>query len=226
MEYDRFGNAIASEYGRFASQLQAIYASTRLAGSRSDPRAASTLAHQAFVRFFGSADSIASDYLKNTTGGVLTNPETLTRAGALLGMLRTMSIANIETMLRGLRGARDLEPVMTLSPGIFSKLIGMRRDSLVFETPDGAGRKWKSEQLARFLARDFAYQAQVDAWAQSLIDEGVELAQVSYADPSHDGHGQVVSLTGSVDTHPSLASVRASVFHPNATALLTHVHPE
>lgn len=223
MEYDRFGLAIAGEHGQFARSLQSIFASTRLAGAHGVFSKAYTQAHQLAQRFVGAADVETTTYLNQTLGGALTNELGIYKGAVLMRSLRSVALGNVESMLRQLRGSRDTEAALTRGVGMFAALTAQRRDTLVFESKDSAGRTWQSEKLVRFIARDFAYQVQLDGSAQSLLAAGRTLAQVTYMNPEHDSHGLVVSLTGEHKGIPSLESVRPTIFHPNATALLTHV---
>ena len=87
---------------------------------------------------------------------------------------------------------------------------------------DAAGRLWDSSKLVALLGRDFAYQSFIDTQARALGLHS-DVAQVTYDDPNHPYCGLRVSLSGADKALPSLADVRKSVFHPNATAYLTHV---
>ena len=89
-------------------------------------------------------------------------------------------------------------------------LLQNKLSKIEFVSRDAARRRWKSEDLMRFSARDFAYQALIESQIASLQGgKGI----VVYPDATHPNYGMVV------DTE-KLTEIRHRVFHPNSNAEL------
>ena len=157
--------------------------------------------------------------------GVLSNQNTIdgieARRGRLLGQLYRVLTTCVTSIGRDLkRSSRRLDV-----HGAMGLLAQQRAASPVFEVADAAGRMWRAEVLVPTMVRDFAYQAYLDAQLCELTDKG-DLATVIYSDSAHANHGLVFSISGLTPGYPTLADIRASIFHPNTSAkVVSYVSP-
>jgi len=102
-----------------------------------------------------------------------------------------------------------------------SARIAEQQKPMSFAVLDTLGRKWKPSTYAGSTVRSAMQTTYADTFARAAAALGASQVQVSYPDPSHDGHGQLLSLAGG--THPSYLSMRDEVFHPNSGATLALV---
>lgn len=227
MHHDEFAARVSAAYHTYAAALTSLYMRTRLAGAHLAPRVVVNLqtdAEKILAGFLGSADAMTTSYLQDTTGGALVNPAVTAQGASFIKDMRRVGHDNIRTVVRRARGA-DIGGMLTSEPeGALRDLLRRAQDTIDFTSRDSAGRTWKSPKLVSFLARDFGYQTAIDASA-SRIAEVSDTAQVAYPNPEHPYHGLILSLSGADASLPSLESTRHLIFHPNASAKLTHVRP-
>ena len=57
------------------------------------------------------------------------------------------------------------------------------------------------------------------------LDLGSDLARLKYPNPEHKNAGMVFSIDGKTPGHKTLAEIKASVFHYNASAEVEGVYP-
>lgn len=127
---------------------------------------------------------------------------------------------NVSTVVRAMRDSRsDLGKMLHGAHGAIGKLLQKRIQSPAFKVPDSAGREWDAAKLFKFIVRDYLYQATIAATVRQLIADGETVAETYYPnDPERPG--TVFALA-------DFDSIRARVFHPNATAQVRkHVYPE
>jgi hypothetical protein len=223
----QFANQIVTLHGTLASQLTALWLRRRLAGTTLTPRALTQLrvqSHAAAIQFVRAADAQTVAQLAQLSGAALADARLTGRGVELVGRLRAIAFDETDQLVARARGA-GLKGALSAPPaGALARLLVARDERINFTAHDSAGRRWPADRLVRFLARDFAYQAGIDAAAARLATVG-DLAQVVYPNPAHEHHGLLVSLSGATPAHPSLAQVRSEIFHPNASARLQHVSP-
>jgi hypothetical protein len=225
MGMSTFVSGIVMGHQALTSQLTSAYLRARLAGQQVTPRAALDMqieAHKQVANFVRIADALTTRYMNETTGGALTDTSATAKGALLVGTLRAMAFDHVSELTRRVRGT-DLKTLFTdEASGPIKQLLRISQANVTFTSRDSAGRTWPADRLVEFIARDFAYQLAIDAQARRLAEEG-DLAQVSYPDAGHENNGLVVSLSGADARFPSLADIRATVFHPNASASLIHV---
>lgn len=221
MEYNRFTTDVVGAYSLFANALVGLYHKARMESL--SPRHVVDLqvaGGQLMHSFLQTADTLVATYLTKSAGGALPDPAAAAEGLALTRFLRQVAWDNLASTVRRLKGSSSRLKTIAAEGGAMAELLKRKNDQMEFTTLDKSGRTWKSIALVRVLARDLAYQVFIDAQAKSLALQG-DLADVVYTDPAHEGHGATVSLSGAAG-YPSLESIRATVFHPNATAQLAH----
>lgn len=223
MQYNRFASDIVAAYSLFAGALAGLYLKTK-ASSPVTPRQIAQQAvdgGQLMNAFLRTADTLTTSYLKLTTGGALVDADATAEGLALMRALRVIAWDNVAASVRRSKGdPSGLKTILPNQTGAMSELLKRHAEKVEFTTKDTSGRTWKTIDLIKVLARDTAYQLFIEAQIKSLQAQG-DLVDVVYPDPAHEGNGATVSLSGAAG-HPSLESIRTTVFHPNATAQLAH----
>lgn len=213
MEYDRYTQAMRAEYEAFAARLTSQYLS--VAGNGMDAVAGFRLAGLGMIStLLGRAIVQTNDYLAPLGGGVVRDAREL----PWLDQLRQIAMKNLNDLIVHLMGGGVRQADMLSRPaGAFGALLQKRLEAPRLTVRDRAGRAWKADALVAGYARDFAYQAHLDATIARLVEQGTEFATVAYPDPTHRNHGMQVRLA-------DLDEVRKSIFHPNSNAqLVAHV---
>ena len=213
MEYDRYAQSVRAEYEVFASGLIARYLA--VAGTGIDAVGAFRLDALAGIsKLLGRAIALTNDYLAPLGGGVVRDVREL----PWLDQLRQIALKNLNDMIVKLMGGGVRQADMLSRPaGAFGALLQKKLEAPRLTLRDRAGRAWKADTLVATYARDFAYQAYLDAQVARLKGEGVEVATIVYPDQTHRSHGMQVRLD-------DIDKIRKAIFHPNSNArLVTHV---
>jgi len=126
----------------------------------------------------------------------------------------------IETLARALFLSSVTTSINT--PGM-KALQSKQLDDPQFLLRDSADRRWDARKLMRAVARDFAYQTLIRYQVAEARRTGETQAMVTYPDANHADNGMLFSLENSA-AMPTFNDIEASIFHPNSTATVTHVH--
>lgn len=214
MKANHFGADLAASYQGFLSGLTACYLAAQAGGiSLHDFRARAATSVQDFIQRAGTA---AAGYVEELALDGYSEP-----LGAFVDQLRRIVSKNAADLTQKLSGGVRLADMLTRPAGAVGTLLRMRVSAPRFTASDSAGRAWPAEKLVPLIARQFAYNALIDAQAAGI--EG-DLAEVFYADQTHMHFGSILSISGASSKYPSLESLRQAIFHPNASAeLRTHV---
>lgn len=219
MEYDRFTSAINFGYESFFADLKSLYLEARLAHSTS--RAI------ALMEFGGKADKLLKSFLKHANQLSATYsimfPIGVQEEGAetvFSASLRALAVFNVASVTQKLK--LSVGTMLTRPGGAMAELARVSTDTIELHSKDAAGRTWKSSALVRTMARDFAYQRFIDHQAYAFGLQGSTLVKINYLDQNHQDQGLIISL-GDQPGYVSLQSVRRRIFHPNASATLSHV---
>lgn len=213
-----FTSRLSVVFSLFQARLQNRYATARLVGD--SPAAAHRMqldARKDVSEFVSAADQVVAFYLRDTVGGALVDPFATERGQLFVRELRGIALDCMMQALRKLRGMDPSKLLQSRGSSAIDQLLRANADKLEFTARDGAGRIWKSaDGLVAFLARDFAYQLDVDLTARRMRAAGEEKAQIVYPDPTHAGFGEVIDLV-------NLPLIRGRFFHPNSSARLASV---
>lgn len=224
MNYDDLLLNVTTEYKMFLLALTGRYLQSITPGSLVTPMAlkelemdASRLAHNAVALINGQIQKwslLATDDLPNEAAiSVAKNFQALQIA------ISVIVRKNVATALDALRFSRgDLGKMLHGAHGAMGLLVQRRIQSPEFKATDSAGRTWDAEKLFRFLVRDFLYQTTIYTDVVRLADKGFTTAWVYYGATGHKYEGLEFALSDSVKGLPTFAEIRATVFHPNATA--------
>jgi len=213
MEHDRYTQTIRAEYEAFTARLSAQYLT--VAGNGMDAVASFRLAGLGMISaLLGRAIALTNDYLAPLGGGVVRDAREL----PWLDQLRQIAIKNLNDLIVKLMGGGLRQADMLNRPaGAFGALLQKKLEAPRLTVRDRAGRAWKADALVAGYARDFAYQAYLDAQIARLKEEGAQVATIVYPDPTHRNHGMQVNLA-------DIDQVRKTIFHPNSNArLVAHV---
>lgn len=215
MEYDRYGQAIRAEYEVFTSGLVARYMTQRAAGRGIDAVSEFRLEGLAAIStLLGRAIALTNDYLAPLGEGAIRDA----RENPWLDQLRQIAVKNLNDLIVKLMGGGARPADMLNRPaGAIGLLLQKKLDTPRLTVRDRAGRAWPADKMVATSARDFAYQAYLDATIEHLDEEGVEFVDIVYPDPTHENHGMTIRLD-------EVALVRKTIFHPNSNArLVPHV---
>lgn len=220
---DQFRFDLARDYDNYASALTGRYLAIQAAAGTPAPaffiEQFVSLTRGHVTQFIIGADNRINGWVADLGNGVDHEP----RASALKQSLRVIAVKNARDLTARLRGGHLGAAAMFNRPmGALGDLLQRQLAKPDLKSLDDAGRLWDSSKLVGMIGRDFAYQSLIDAQAYHLALGG-DRARIAYEDESHPYHGLIVSLTGADSDLPSLASVRKPVFHPNASAQLSHV---
>jgi len=213
MEYDRYASAVRHEYASFTNDVMTEYLTRSAAGVES----------VGAFRVYGLGKvsgllarvlTLTNDYLAPTGNGALRDP----RDNVWIDTLRHIAIKNVNDLIvRLMGGAGRLADTLTRPAGAVGLLLQRKVARPELTATDHSGRKWQADKLVAVMARDFAYQAYLDATIDKLKGEGVEWVQVAHPSAYHPHHGLVMRLA-------EVGQLRKSIFHPNSHArLVPHV---
>jgi hypothetical protein len=220
---DQFGLDLARDYDTFALTLTGRYLAIQAAAGTPTPpffiEQFSGLARGHVTQFIAGADNRIDGWVTDLGDGV----DLSGRSEALKQSLRVIAIKNARDLATRLRGGHvGLKNLFTGPMGSLGTLLQRQLASPDLKSMDDAGRIWDSSKLVRTVGRDFAYQSLIDVQAYHLALDS-DVAQVVYDDPEHVYHGMRISLSGADPKLTSLTSARKLIFHPNASAQLSHV---
>lgn len=221
MMYDQFGSRIAAAYEMFSVSL--VGAFTRSLLGRGVTRASVTEFQVACLRLqetLLSAAKAESHVYEQQLGHWPDLMSFKQREHDMLQSLRVLSFGNIAEMMGRFRKSSAKSVGMLNDGSAALQELLKRKNADALTSRDASGRLWTTATLIKVIARDFAYQAHIDATLACLKAQG-DLVEVVYADPTHEGHGRVLSISGA-EGFTALDSVRAGIFHPNGTAGLAH----
>jgi hypothetical protein len=215
MAPDRYAAAVVTLYVTFQRQITGAWLSARDTGA--SLRTMQQLRNEGAAATRSLIESVAALGQRDPT--LLAPHIALAATEAWLAELGAIAVHNVADLVSELGGGPALSSVLTAPARAFTALLRQRASAPRFMARDSAGRNWQADKLVRFLARRYAYDAMISAQAAAIALEGVP-AEVVYADPLHRYYGTVLSPDGSDPALPSLAALRETVFHPNATAEL------
>lgn len=217
MSYEQFKAELTRDYELFAAALMghylAIVAATGApAGAPYVDRFAS-LARYQVSEFIAGADNRIDHYATTVADGV----DVDARIALLKQSLRVIVIKNARDLTTRLRGGNDgLKTLFNRPMGSVGLLLQQQLAKPTLKSADDAGRMWDSSKLVALIARDFAYQVLIDVQAATLTAMGETRARLVYPDTQHRNNGIMIDLA-------DLPQLRHEIFHPNASAELTHV---
>lgn len=207
MEYDRYASAVRAEYGAFANAIAADYL-LRQASHQDTATAVAQFRLSALAlvsHLISRATSLSDDYFV----GLGIGPQ---QHYGLVDALSVIATKNVNDLIKKLIGASQrLASVLRDETGAIGKLLQQRAIKPDLVAIDTSGRRWVADKLITVMARDFAYQAYLDAQIHKLDDDGTEFVQIVYPDTDHENHGLVMRLE-------ELSQARKKIFHPNSTA--------
>lgn len=216
MDYDRYASAIRAEYDAFAGNLTADYLALTAAGRGVDGVGQFRMGGLALIStLLGRAIALTNDYVAPLGGGAVRDA----RENPWLNTLRQIATKNLNDLIVKLMGG-GMRPADLLNrpAGAVGLLLQKKMDRPRLTARDKAGRAWQADKLVALMARDFAYQAYLDATIERFDEEGVEWVQVVYPDSTHDNHGLHMRLD-------EVGLIRKSIFHPNSNARLVPYVP-
>jgi hypothetical protein len=108
------------------------------------------------------------------------------------------------------------------SSAVIAAGISERARGITFGQTDTLGRRWKSSQFISATLRGALQGIYADAFVRAAAAHGASSVALQYADPEHEGHGQVIPFAESDDA-PGYLSLRNEIFHPNSRATLVRV---
>lgn len=227
MDLNTFASNVVQEHELFLMALNGEYLQSLTPGSKPSP---------ADVVAFASSASATRNALNERVGAQAAELVSALEVGAqsaaketmrgLLGDFQTefarITMINVQTAIKALRVGRDELGKIFTSPmgGAMGSLLIKKLQKLDFKVPDTAGRKWDSQRLVLFAAREFAYRVTL---TKQLDEIGSGLAEVFY--PDHESDGVVFIAQGPArGTFPAYAELEKTVFHPNSKAqVVRHV---
>lgn len=215
MIYDEFGKTLAAQYESFLFGLSGQYLALAAPGLEVTPMVVGQLESGALHlrnTFLDTARRTTQGYLDSI--GV-DDPE---RVEILLDDLADFTAQNINGLVQRMKGNKNtLLDLMDDMHGAMGLLLQRKLAEPEFKVKTLSGREFDAAPLVRATGRDFAYRS----WLMvelTAIKLGSDLAQVVYADPQHDGHGTVFSISGDTPGYPKFTDLYDEVFHYNATA--------
>lgn len=216
MDYDRYASAVRAEYATFANELLTEYLTQTSAGRGLDAVGSFRLFGLGKVAgLLTRATALTNDYLAPTGKGTLRD----TRDNPWLDALRQIAIKNLNDLIvRMMGGTARLANTLTRPAGAVGLLLQRKVATPELVANDKSGRKWPADKLVAVMARDFAYQAYLDAAIERFEAEGVEWVEVAHSNPDHPAHGTVMRID-------EISLVRKSIFHPNSNARLVPYVP-
>jgi hypothetical protein len=108
------------------------------------------------------------------------------------------------------------------SSAVIAAGISERARGITFGQTDTLGRRWKSSQFVSATLKGALQGIYADAFVRAAAARGDTSVALRYADPKHEGHGQIIPFAESDDT-PGYLTVRNELFHPNSRATLARV---
>ncbi|MPQ56299.1 hypothetical protein [Duganella sp. FT27W] len=208
MDFEQYGTTLSQQYENFAAKLNLDYLTYRAApaAAAASMRLTGLLTVDTFIT---SAKNTTLEYLRSLGAGAPTD-------GLLpyLNQIHAIAMTNLNELITKL-GTGDLNvgSVLTRPGGAMGEIARRIMAKPELMAKDTAGRNWRSDKLVALLARDFAYQAYIDARVNQVAAAGYDMVALIYPNPEHRNQGVTLRID-------QLESVRHQFFHPNATARL------
>jgi hypothetical protein len=229
MDYDALTRAVMALYDAYLYGITGVYFSMQAPGAHVSPRL--------LTEFETVTNRLKKTFIAQTRGEIdafLSAPnaapdhrvlrDARTAAEGLLDDIERIAGANQRSLVDRLKGkTQQFASMLKTATGGVGLLLQRKLEKPEFKVADASGRMWKAPVLMRTMVRDFGYQNDIEF---DLAHMDGDLAMVQYADPNHTNNGLVFSISGKTDGYPSFASIRGSIFHPNATArVVSYVSP-
>lgn len=215
MTPELFANHIGTQFRAFSAGLLASYLQIQSAGATpaaiSEFRRIGVLSLQALMQ---QASETGKTLLSDLPGGSYSEPRLVAFEHALR-VFASQVLTDLSSKIAG--GTGRMANLLNRDAGTIGLLLQRKLSKPDLTLRDKGGRKWQADKLVVVVARDFAYQAQVDSQANAI--EG-DLAEVVYPNTHHAGFGRILSLRGATEGYATFAALRAAIFHPNSSAQL------
>ncbi|MDR9847022.1 hypothetical protein [Herbaspirillum huttiense] len=215
MTPELFANHIGTQFRAYAAGLLASYLQIQSAGPT--PAAISEFRRVGTGNLhllMDQASATGRELLGLLPFGERSEPRLLAFEHAMR-IFASQVLVDLARRLAG--GTERMANLLTRDAGAVGLLLQRKLAKPDLTLRDKGGRQWEADKLVAVVARDFAYQAEIDSQANAI--EG-DLAVVTYPNPHHAGYGRVLSLRGATEGYASFAALRSAIFHPNSTAAL------
>jgi len=221
MIYDDFAMRVRGDYELFLMALRGEYLSLVMPGVEVTPRTVMdfhTRAKKQREAFMQTAKERATTFLqehKSARSDMLYDD--------FMSNVYRATVQNMSYLVGRLKGS-EVNPLRMEAHSAMGLLLQKQMTQPEFEIKTHTGRKYKAQHYLKAEARHFAY----NVWLEgelAKIAESSDLAEVHYANSQHPNNGLVFSITGNAPDYPSLDSLRDSIFHFNAQAMVRHVSP-
>lgn len=228
MIYDDFTRRVMDDYRLYLMALTGRYQGIVSPGIAITPNVVKEFRRDAqkFTNTFMNtlADKV-DKYADALAYGSATDKMDNDKAALLLG-ISAASQENVAQVTKLLRvGALNLKQVLKDLHGTFGLLWQKQLGIVDFKIYDTANRKWGAEKLVKLVVHYFAYNMWIDSQLTEFQKKGYKLAIVVYDDQEARDEEVIFSISEKVEGYPTLGQIRASVFHPNATAkVMPYVH--
>lgn len=229
MDFEALTRAVLALYDAYLYGVTGVYFSMQTPGAQVSPRLLTefeTVTNRLKKTFVAQTRSEIDAFLSAPSMSPDHEPLKDARRAAegLLDDIERIASANQRSLVDRLKGkTQQFASILKTATGGVGLLLQRKLEKPEFKVADASGRLWKAQALMRTMVRDFGYQTDIEF---ELAQMGGDLAMVRYPDPSHKNNGLVFSISGKTDGYPSFASIRSSIFHPNATAkVVSYVSP-
>lgn len=216
-------STVTLRYETFLSAITGLYFGSVAAGARMPPvevrRAELKAYHWLDQDVMPSVESAIRSEVPTDDMPVEFSERIQSRIDAFLLTFRRICLHNIDTVIRHAKGMSGVAGAMTSESGAIGVLLQKRASKIDFKVRDSANRLWASDAFVSLITKDLAYQCDIDVALAAIRSSGEELAVVAYANPEHANNGLVFSIN-QTPGHPTLESIRPSIFHPNSTAMV------
>ncbi len=217
MIYDEFAQKLMTEYRMFLIGLTGRYLALMAPGVDVSPMAIGQLeASGKALRstYMAIAERSVNDFVEQMSGKALADS-----TQAFMQRMSSITLHNIQTLTDRMKGMKNnsLDAVKENMHGAMGLLLQRQLTQPEFTVQTASGRNYKADSLVRTEARQFGYRAWLES-EMERIAESSDLAEVRYADPEHENHGLVFSISGKTQGYPSFEDISEPVFHYNSKA--------
>lgn len=212
---NEFVKRMGDNYSLFLYALSGRYQQLRSPGTSITPRAIKDLelSTQNLARtLYAVANSEVDAFLSELSLGASEGLQAglAIRKVELLAQIRGILAENCHQVSHMARVGTDGLSKMLKAHGAMGMLVQQQAGVIKYLATDTAGRKWNAALLMKAIARDFAYQSEIDMAFELECDESDSGLVIT-------NKGFVLAL-GVMDGYTSFSDARATIFHPNSNA--------
>ena len=219
-KYDEVTSTVGEQYKSFLLAITATYLINSQSNASTRPSAVSLFKKEAVAlesAFITGARALVTAYASRSS---VDESESV---GSLIETLKRTTAQNIKQLTLLIRGrSKFVTDTSRELSGSIAELAKKKSSNPEFKIATRGGRALNAQVYIKLEVRHFAYILEINERLRE-IGSTSDLARVTYLDANHKNNGLIFSIAGGDRRYPSLADIRKTIFHHNASASVSSV---